>query len=69
MAKPPKTEPGKQYPVITCRECGHVDRVASIPADQEGQAYESFLSQCSKCQVIQRVQLSEIQYGLAHRKH
>ena len=67
--KPPQAEPGKSYPVLVCKQCGHVDWIETVPADEAGQPYESFRHKCSNCKTIQTVQLSEIQRGLAQTKH
>ena len=67
--QPVQAEPGKRYPVLVCKQCGHADWIANVPADEAGQAYESFQHQCSNCKTIQTVRLSEIQRGRARQKH
>ncbi len=69
MSDPGQPEPGKDYPVLVCEQCGHADWIAAVPADEEGQPYEEFQHQCSKCKTIQTVQRSEIRRGRAHRRH
>ncbi len=66
---PEQVEYGKDYLVLVCKQYGHVDRIKSIPGDQEGQPYKSFQSQCSKCKTIRTAQLSEIRSARAHPKH
>ena len=67
--EPAQAEPGKSYPVLVCKQCGHVDWIEAVPADESGQAYEQFQHQCSNCKTIQTVLLSEIQRGQAQTKH
>lgn len=59
---------GDQVPVIQCTACGHVTRVVSIPADDQGRPFRSFRHRCPQCGEEHQVLLSDIRVGVAHRK-
>lgn len=62
MAKLPRAVHGELYPVVTCRQCGHVMRI-ELPEDES----QPFGAVCPKCKAANVYQQSDIQTGQNHR--